>query len=539
MKTIHKILFGPIVAAGFLIICGLVAFNAISQQREALTEINSVRFEHARKGAELADDMARVHTDMFRLVSWYNSFEVARQGEMKAGVDRDLGRIKGQLQQWLSDSSFTPIEQDQLRLITDKVELYQKATEAAIFMVDIDITSALGDMHNVEKNYQQVKQQFDSFNALQGSLSDDLFEEVSASADRAIYINIALVVLAVVISSLTSLLTGRSLVAYLGGEPQDAVRIAQQISAGDLTGNLPQAQKDSMLDAMSTMQDSLRSMVRQLTDNAGRLAGSAGELTGAADQVAGSSGEQSQAASSMSAAIEQMRDNIGGIFRNAQSASEMSRSAGEQARQGSEIILNATSSMERMSEAVRNVSSSVEELGDSTERISSVVSVIQSVSEQTNLLALNAAIEAARAGDHGRGFAVVADEVRQLAGRAAQSSEEISRIIHEIEANVASTVEAMQESVNEVERGVALANDAGAAITGIRESADQVLDAVDDISLALQEQTSATEEIASGIISIAEMSQDNSQRADLSATEAREVSDLSSDIHRVMSNFRC
>ncbi len=539
MKTIHRILFGPTIAGVFLVICGLVAFNAISGQKDALAEINDVRFEHVRKGAEMSDDIARVHTDMFRLVSWYNSFESARQTEMKGSITHDLKQVSGQLQQWLQSGVFLQSERDQLGEIIKALDEYTKAAEAAIFIIDLDITSALGDMRNVEAKFSILKQQFDGFNALQEGLSTILFEAASVQATQAIYINVGLVVFAVLVSGIASLLTGRSLMGYLGGEPEQAVRIASQISTGDLTGDIPVANEGSVLDAMAKMQHGLQGMVRQLTSNAGHLADSAGALTSAADQVASSSGEQSNAASSMSAAIEQMRDNIGGIYGNAQSASDMSRVSGEQAEEGSEIILRATGSMERMSEAVKNVSSSVLALGDSTERISSVVSVIQSVSEQTNLLALNAAIEAARAGDHGRGFAVVADEVRQLAGRAAQSSEEIAQIIHEIEASVSGTVSAMQESVDEVERGVALANDAGEAITNIRASADKVMVAVDDISLALQEQTAATDEIASSIIGIAEMSQDNSQRADISADEARSVSSLSSDIHQVMSNFRC
>jgi len=539
MKTLHQILLAPTIAGIFLVICGLVAFNAISEQHSALTEINDVRFEHVKMGAEVSDAIAGVHTDMFRLVSWYESYETADQNAMKAAIGENLARIRTKLQQWRTDDSFNSEEKAQLNQIIEGLDIYGKATEAAIFMVDLDVTSALGDMRNIEAEFQRLKQKFDDFNTLESRLSNQLFVEVSAESKQAIYINVALVALAVLVSGLVSLMNGRRLMRHLGGETDEAVKVVRQIAAGDLTGTLPEAPKDSVLDSVALMQRSLREMVTTLNQNAGQLADSAGALNSAADQVAMSSGSQSHAASSMSTAIEQMRQNIGGVFNNAQSASDTSRTSGEQAQQGSEIILRATGSMERMAEAVKNVSASVAELGDSTERISSVVNVIQSVSEQTNLLALNAAIEAARAGEHGRGFAVVADEVRQLAGRAAQATDEIAKIIHEIQNNVAITVAAMQESVDEVERGVGYANDAGEAITNIQASADQVLVVVDEISLALQEQTSATDEIAQSIMGIAEMSQDNSQRADLSAGEAKAVAELSANIHRVISGFRC
>ena len=135
MKTIHRILFGPTVAGLFLVICGLVAFNAISQQQQALQEINEVRFENMRRGAGISDEIARIHTDMFRLISWYNSFEVAKQTEMKDQVGKDLTRVSEQLRQWLDNSVFTPQERQQLSAIAEALKGYGEATEAAIFMV--------------------------------------------------------------------------------------------------------------------------------------------------------------------------------------------------------------------------------------------------------------------------------------------------------------------------------------------------------------------------------------------------------------------
>ncbi|MHA5863144.1 biofilm dispersion protein BdlA, partial [Pseudomonas aeruginosa] len=113
-----------------------------------------------------------------------------------------------------------------------------------------------------------------------------------------------------------------------------------------------------------------------------------------------------------------------------------------------------------------------------SQQITSIVNTIREIAEQTNLLALNAAIEAARAGDQGRGFAVVADEVRQLAERTSKSTKEIADMIGRIQTGTRSVIDDMQHSQEQARRGVELANEAGTAILGIRESTHKVVEAV-------------------------------------------------------------
>src|SRR5690606_15437394 len=109
------------------------------------------------------------------------------------------------------------------------------------------------------------------------------------------------------------------------------------------------------------------------------------------------------------------------------------------------------------------------------------------IASQTNLLALNAAIEAARAGEHGRGFAVVADEVRKLAEKSALATQEITKLIRNIQQTSAEAVKAMDEGVVEVESGIGQVNQSGEALARILEAAQAVSGEVDGIAASAEE----------------------------------------------------
>jgi methyl-accepting chemotaxis protein len=194
--------------------------------------------------------------------------------------------------------------------------------------------------------------------------------------------------------------------------------------------------------------------------------------------------------------------------------------------------------MAEISVTVDRASGTIQELGRQSEQISAVVQVIKEVADQTNLLALNAAIEAARAGEQGRGFAVVADEVRKLAERTTQSTSDIARMIAAIQQSSLAAVDGMQHVVAQVNQERILTESAGEQITGIGRDTQQVAAAISDIAEALREQSSASNEIALHVESVAQMTEENNAATERTAESAQRVNQLAGQVLETLAVYK-
>lgn len=317
--------------------------------------------------------------------------------------------------------------------------------------------------------------------------------------------------------------------------------IAREIAGGNLAVAIPDNRNDEMgvlLKSLLEMRDGLRKMVSDLKVNAEGVNSAAIQLSASSTQIASATAHQSEAASSMAAAIEEMTVSINHVSDSAREAHSITSDTGEQSQMGNRIIQDTIAEMQRISQTVDEAAHTIQAMGDSSQKISSIVQVIKDVAEQTNLLALNAAIEAARAGEQGRGFAVVADEVRKLAERTAQATTQIGGMITEVQTGAQAAVGIMKKTVARVEDGVGLAKKAGDSIMGISNSTQRVVSAVNDISNALKEQGVASNDIASNVEKIAQMSEENSAATRESAATARNLEQLADSTSKAVAVFR-
>ncbi len=320
-----------------------------------------------------------------------------------------------------------------------------------------------------------------------------------------------------------------------------AQEAARAISAGDLTRPLPEPTKDEIGNLIATivvMRNNLHELIASVRDGISSLNDVSGDVSHSAQSTSKVTHMQFEAASGMAAAMEELSVSIDQVSAHANDAYQVSKTSSEQATEGGRVIQLAASEMESIATVVNNVAGTIRMLDEYSAQISNIVKAIGEIADQTNLLALNAAIEAARAGEQGRGFAVVADEVRKLAEKTGSSTKEITSMIAKIQEGTKKAVTEMEVGVTRVTEGVGHARKAGNSVTSISDAAAHAAHAVDDIKIAIQEQSLAARDIAQRIEKIAQGTEENTVTSSKTATASLQMASLSKELDEVASKFR-
>jgi methyl-accepting chemotaxis protein len=226
-------------------------------------------------------------------------------------------------------------------------------------------------------------------------------------------------------------------------------------------------------------------------------------------QVSRGTQQQKEAVNQSTLTVDQISESIQQVTRNAKIGTQGAAQAAEIARKGVSIVEANLEGMYRIKNKVDLSTTRIQEMSDWSIQIGTIIETINNLASQTNLLALNAAIEAARAGEHGKGFAVVADEVRKLAEKSTQSTKEIASLIYGIQETANEAVTAMGEGSKEVDEGVALANEAGQALSEILQASEAVHEQVERIAVAAQEMDTHSNNLVDTVSNVSAVVEEN------------------------------
>ena len=202
---------------------------------------------------------------------------------------------------------------------------------------------------------------------------------------------------------------------------------------------------------------------------------------------------------SVAAAMEQMNTSVQEVSTNAAQASSSSELVKVNANKELGEVRNMVEAIKSVQTIADGLKTGMSELGQKAEDIGKIMNVINDIADQTNLLALNAAIEAARAGDAGRGFAVVADEVRKLAEKTMLAVTEVGDAIKAVQQGTRNNVSGVDVAVEAISKVNDMAEGTGEAISQITLHVNEMVDQIQAIARAVDEQTHASAEITQAI----------------------------------------
>jgi|GEM_PF-4958611 len=299
------------------------------------------------------------------------------------------------------------------------------------------------------------------------------------------------------------------------------VDIAQRVGSGDLVDMSAivkrydgQPNAGMLAKSLHTMIINLRTLVGQINEASANILNSSGMIAEAAQQTGHATEQVAQtiqqvavSAQDQSAQLLQITENMKILKEAGEQVSIVAVQAGKEAESSAIIITESLTGMQTVSQNVGEAAHQVQLLAEQSKAISAITTSISDIADQTNLLALNAAIEAARAGEHGRGFAVVADEVRKLAERSSVATKDISKIIREVQSQVAITISTMENGVANVDALTSRSGEASKALHRILESMGDAVRHAKDVA-------SSSIKVNDGVVSVASVSEENSASAE-------------------------
>ena len=292
----------------------------------------------------------------------------------------------------------------------------------------------------------------------------------------------------------------------------EVVSVIGEMSRGNLTARVNANGEGSLAMLKDNINETLVSLsqaMASINTNARQVASASSETSSAIGQISDGAQNQTHAISQVSTAVRQTVTSVAEVSRSTEVASQKSRGAVS-------VVRNSMTKMDEMVKVVNNIAIN-------SEKINKITEVIEKIANKTNLLSLNAAIEAARAGEHGKGFAVVADEVGKLAVSSAESSKEIAVLVEQAvkEANQAvQAVTAVNEDMSNIERG--------------SQETDQMLQR---IAAALEQQSTAMEEINANVASVDRIAQSNAAASEEITATVVELSKIANATRQEVEKF--
>ncbi len=510
MKNLN---IGTRLALGFAIVLSLlVALSAIAVWRmQSASAMTDHLINEKVRNERLIDEWAQViHVNAARTTTAWLAVDPADQKAVEDQMKKSSARAT-EVQDKLVEVLQEPAAKGLLGQVLTTRAAYT-AARASVFK-----GKAAGELESAKEIYSKdmVGKREAYLDAL-GKLSDaqrkaldETATLISAQYTSARNLLMALCAAAILVGTAFAFAITRSIT----GPIQEAVRVAETVSAGDLTSNIVVDSTDEtgkLMAALKAMNDSLVGIVGQVRSGTDTISTASSEIASGNMDLSSRTEEQASSLEQTASSMEELTSTVKFNAENARQANQLAIAASQVATKGGAVV----------SEVVATMGS----INDSSRKIVDIISVIDGIAFQTNILALNAAVEAARAGEQGRGFAVVASEVRNLAQRSAAAAKEIKTLIG--------------DSVEKVDTGSRLVDQAGKTMAEVVASISRVTNIMNEITTASDEQRDGIEQVNQAITQMDAVTQQNAALVEQAAAAAASMQEQSARLSEVVGVFK-
>jgi methyl-accepting chemotaxis protein len=437
--------------------------------------------------------------------------------EQKPGMDKIKQRMDehyktyNQLIDKYLETNLTPPEKDLMGKVRADWPSYLAAAEKVMKLSYAEQNKEAYTAMNEEakKSFQVLDDHLSDLVDLNAKIAESTNKDAAKSANTTRVYSISLIVAAV----LVSVALGFAITASITGPLQEGILFSKAVAAGDLTASIDVDGRDEvsrLMQALMSMKEALVKVVTSVREGSQSVATASAEIAQGNSDLSSRTEQQASALQETAASMEQLGATV--------------RQNAEAARQANKLATSASAVAVKGGQVVGQVVETMKGINESSRKISDIISVIDGIAFQTNILALNAAVEAARAGDQGRGFAVVASEVRSLAGRSAEAAKEIKGLIN--------------ASVERVEQGTSLVDQAGVTMTEVVSSIRRVTDIVGEISSASDEQATGVSQVSEAVIQMDSATQQNAALVEQMAAAATSLKSQAGELVQTVSLFK-
>ncbi|WP_176060880.1 methyl-accepting chemotaxis protein [Paraburkholderia sp. BCC1876] len=414
---------------------------------------------------------------------------------------------------WWKKYMDLPRDPDEDRLAQDVVSkrdtLHQTMDGFSATIAASDQPKVVANAQRLQATYNDLANADDALRKYQFTSAKAGYDSAQGSFETFRLVSIGALLLGVVAAAFSYLTLSRAIARPLG----EALGHFDAIAGGDLRRPVIVTSRDEMgqlLEGIAKMQRSLTETVRTVRSGSESIATATRQIAAGNIDLSSRTEEQASALQETASSMEQLTGTVKQNADNARQASSLAANASEIANKGSAVVGQVVGTMG--------------DINQSSAKIADIISIIEGIAFQTNILALNAAVEAARAGEEGRGFAVVAGEVRSLAQRSSAAAKEIKELI--------------DTSVERVQSGSALVDEAGRTMTEIISAVQRVTDIMGEIAAASEEQSSGIDQVARAVTQMDEVTQQNAALVEEAAAAASSLEDQAGKLRTAVSVFQ-